>query len=282
MAEVDLEDTDGVADAVSSARPEWVFHLAAYGAYAHQSDLPRIVRTNIIGTVNVAEACTRSGFDAFVNAGSSSEYGLKDHPPEETEALEPNSHYAWTKAAATHYCRFTAASRCLEMTTLRLYSVFGPFEAPGRLMPTLVSRGLAGELPDLVDPAVGRDFVYVDDVCDAFVRAAERSSGEHGAIYNVGTGVQTTLGSLVELVKKRFGIEREPSWGSMPRRSWDTEVWVADNLKIAEELGWRPTHSLDEGFNLFVDWFADHPQLEQAYSRGVQPGRAPDGTLTVG
>ena len=80
--------------------PHWVFHLATYGAYSSQSDVQTIVTTNYNGTVNLVEACLETGFEAFVNAGSSSEYGYKDHAPVESELPEPNSHYAATKAAA--------------------------------------------------------------------------------------------------------------------------------------------------------------------------------------
>ena len=264
--EVDLEDGEAVERAVATFRPEWVFHLAAYGAYSQQADVRRMVRTNIAGTVNLVESCMATGFEALVNAGSSSEYGFKDHAPAETDVLEPNSHYAWTKAAATHYCRFTGATLGLPIATLRLYAVYGPYEEPGRLMPTLISSALEGGLPPLAGREVARDFVYVEDVCEAFVLTAETAS-DPGAVYNVGSGVQTTLEELVELVRRRFGTKIVPEWGTMANRSWDTNVWVANNQKIVRELGWKPRHTLDEGLEAFARWFETHPDVKGVYAK---------------
>ena len=135
LHELHLHDAETVARVVAQIRPDWVFHLAVHGAYSWQTELEQMVRTNIQGTMSLVSACLKTGFAAFVNAGSSSEYGLKDHAPAESEPLEPNSHYAVTKAAATLFCRYTAQSQRVHLPTLRLYSVFGPYEDPGGCCP---------------------------------------------------------------------------------------------------------------------------------------------------
>jgi dolichol-phosphate mannosyltransferase len=254
---VNLADASAVAESVRAIRPDWIFHLAAYGAYPRQTDLPTMVQTNVVGTINLVNAGVAAGCAAFVHAGSSSEYGFKDHPPPEQDALEPNSHYAWSKASATLYCRLTAQRENAPITTLRLYSAFGPYEEPSRLMPTLIARGFRGELPPLVDPHVARDFVYIDDVCEAFVLAATVPSTDVGAIYNVGSGIQTSISQLVDLARRELQIDHEPTWGSMANRSWDTSVWVSDNRAIQAALGWRPRYSLQAGFREFVVWMKE-------------------------
>jgi nucleoside-diphosphate-sugar epimerase len=90
-------------------------------------------------------------------------------------------------------------------------------------------------------------------------------------VYNVGTGIQSTLADVVEIARRRLPIRVEPSWGSMPNRSWDADVWVADNSKIRSELGWLPRHTLDEGFGNFVDWFLANPGLAALYHTGRAP-----------
>ncbi|HIG53540.1 MAG TPA: NAD-dependent epimerase/dehydratase family protein [Candidatus Latescibacteria bacterium] len=259
--EVDLHDAEGLARTISLIRPEWAFHLAAYGAYPQQTDLTRMIATNISATGHLIEACLAADCEAFVHAGSSSEYGLVDHAPAEGEAIDPNSHYAWTKAAATHLCRHIARDRDAHLTVLRLYSAYGPYETPTRLLPTLIRQGLRGELPPLVNPGIARDFVFVEDICEAFLLAAAHQQSERGAVYNVGSGVQTTLREIVELARRRLDIAAEPAWGSMGDRHWDTEVWVADAEKITRELGWRPRYTLAEGFDRTVKWFIDHADL---------------------
>ncbi len=253
-----LADIDSVRAVVDRVRAEWVFHLAAYGAYPNQRDLERMVSTNIVGTMNLLEAARGSGFEAFINTGSSSEYGFKDHAPAEDETLEPNSHYAVTKAAATMFCMYTARTHDLHVPTLRLYSAYGPYEEPSRLMPTIIMHGLDGKLPPLADPAIARDYVYSEDICDAFLAAARRTDVERGGVYNVGTGIQTTLRDVVHLARETLHIEAEPEWDSMPARSWDTAVWVSDISKIRREIGWSPRFDLKTGFRAFVDWLEQH------------------------
>lgn len=255
--QVDLSDTERLGAIVGEIRPDWVFHLAAYGGSSHQTDVDAMVSTNLVGTVKLLEACVKAGIEAFVHTGSSSEYGFKRHAPAETEMLEPNSPYAVTKAAATLFCRYTAQRYGLNLCTLRLYSVYGPWEDPARLMPQLIMKCLQGKLPQLATPSIARDYVHVDDVADACLLAASRPARETGAIYNVGTGVQTDLRTLVQMAREVLGVKAQPEWGTMPDRQWDSDVWVADSQKIRVQLGWKPKYQLQEGFQTTVRWYQD-------------------------
>lgn len=266
LVELNMTDAEATARAVAAIRPDWIFHLAAHGAYSYQKDLRQMVQTNIVATINLVEAALQTGIEAFINTGSSSEYGFKDHPPAEEEWLDPNSHYAVTKASATMYCRHTALSRQAPIRTLRLYSIYGPFEEPTRLFPALLIRGLRGEFPPLVNPAIARDFVYLEDACDAFIQAAAVAGQAPGAVYNVGSGVQTSLGELVEIVRRALRIEAEPQWGSMPDRHWDTAVWVADPARIRRELGWAPRYDLERGILEMAAWLCENPEYHKYYS----------------
>lgn len=250
-----LQDATAVEKAIAEIKPEWVFHLAAYGAYSWQKDLQRIVDVNVVGTMNLVQSCVNAGFESFVNAGSSSEYGFKDHAPAEDEFVDPNSHYAITKATATHFCRHTAKVNDLNIITLRLYSVFGPYEDSGRLMPTIIRHGLQGKLPPLVDPNIARDYIYTEDVNDAFIKCAQFANHERGAVYNLGTGTQTSIAQVVDVAKTLMNIDEEPVWGTMPNRSWDSSVWVADNSKIRETLNWEPKYSFESGLKEMIEWF---------------------------
>ncbi len=255
----DLRDEETLSRVVTGVRPEWVFHLAAHGAYPTQTDALRILHTNTVGTANLVMACLKTGFEALVNAGSSSEYGLKNHPPSETERLKPNSFYAVAKASATLFCTYAAQSTGTRITTLRLYSVYGPYEEPTRLMPTLIREGLRNRLPPLVNPDTARDFVYVDDVVQAFLLAATMTSEESGPVYNIGTGVQTTIRTVVDTARRVLNISAEPKWASMSDRIWDTNTWVSDSRLAGEKLGWRPKYSLEEGFRKMVEWCKANP-----------------------
>jgi UDP-glucose 4-epimerase len=259
--QVEFQDAKALGSIVGRIRPDWIFHLATSGAYSWQTDLSAMVQTNIVGTINLVQACLRTGFETFVNTGSSSEYGFKKSPPSEREWLEPNSHYAFTKASASLFCRYTAQSQNVRLYTLRLYSVYGPYEEPGRLMPTLIRLGRKGELPPLVNPETARDYVFVDDVVDAYLLAAIQPVQETGAIYNIGSGIQTSLRDVVNVARQELGIVEQPRWGTMPQRIWDTNIWVADKQKAFSALGWRPKFTFQQGFHTMVQWFSENAEL---------------------
>ena len=270
LHEAELRDREVAAHLVFATEPDWVFHLATHGAYSSQTDVARILDTTFTGTVNLLEAALKCGFESFVNSGSSSEYGHKDHAPAESEPLAPNSHYAVAKAAASMYCAFIAESSDAHVVTLRLYSAYGPWEEPSRFIPILLSRGLDGELPPLVSPDVARDFIHVDDVVDVYLLAAQNEDAAQPPIYNVASGVQTTIRDAVEAARRLLGIEAEPQWGSMGDRSWDTDVWVGDSSLIAERLGWRPRYDLDTGLAATVEWLLSDDAIRERYREAAR------------
>lgn len=267
----DLLDREAVRAAVRLIRPEWVFHLAAFGAYSSQQGMEPIVSTNLLGCVSLLDACSEAGVELFLNAGSSSEYGIKDHAPDEEEALEPNSHYAIAKAAATHYCRLTARRSDLNAVTVRLYSVYGPWEDPNRLIPTLIVQGLRGKLPPLVSPKIARDFVYVDDAIDAMLGIAS-TAVPRGSVYNVCSGRQTNLHEVVGIARRLMDIRAEPVWASMPERQWDTDVWVGSGARLEREVGWRASTGFEVGFQQTINWFRSQPDRVQFYMQKIDSG----------
>jgi dolichol-phosphate mannosyltransferase len=272
---VELLDADAVEAGVRAARPDWVFHLAAHGAYSWQRDPELIMQTNLVATVRLLAACQRRGFAAFVHAGTSTEYGFQDHAPAEDELPEPNSDYAVMKAAATLHCRFVAQRDDLHVVTLRLYSVYGPWEEPGRLMPTLVARGLEGHLPPLVSPDTPRDFVSARDATRGFLLAAQQDEVERGSVFNIASGRQTTLREVVEVARSQLEIAAEPQWGSEPQRSWDAAVWVGDAHKARKHLGWSAEDDLPAGFARLVEWLRERPDLWAHYE--IDPRRSVGG-----
>jgi UDP-glucose 4-epimerase len=263
VVEADLRDPVAIKAALRQVRPDWVFHLAAHGAYSWQRNTRGIMESALLGTVALVDGLVEVGCEALVHSGTSSEYGFKDHPPAETEVVEPNSPYAVAKAAGTMYCALAARTHGLRTSTLRLYSVYGPWEDPRRLVPKLIVRGMRSELPDLVDPSTARDFVFVDDAVDAFLLAVEGAPA--GAVYNIGSGEQTRLDQLVEIAREEWDISAEPRWGSAEARSWDTANWVSDPRLAAAEIGWRPHIGLAEGLSNTAEWLRAAPELWGRY-----------------
>jgi nucleoside-diphosphate-sugar epimerase len=249
----DLTDAEATRTAVLTARPDCVFHLAVLGAYPFQRDAEAIIQTNVFGTWNLLKACAEIDYEVFVNAGSSSEYGSKQFAMRETDVLEPNSYYAVSKSAQSLLCQHVARSENRPICTLRLFSVYGYFEEPTRLIPTLIRRCLAGQDLNMVSPSTARDFVFIDDVADAFLSVAEHSVAQ-GEIINIGTGVQHALEQVVQLVLELTGARVDVHWNEIPPRIWDTDTWVADITRSRRLLNWIPRTSLREGLERTIDW----------------------------
>src|SRR3989344_4366675 len=206
---MDIADTKVVREVIHKILPERIFHLAAHGAYPSQTDLQEMIRTNVVGTANLLQAALETDVEVFLNTGSSSEYGVKDHAPRENEPLSPNSDYAVTKATTTLLCCHHGKRTNKRIITLRLYSAYGPFEEPSRFMPRLLVCGMRGRYPPLVQPNIARDFVYIDDIVDAFVRAADQPGVQPGGVYNIASGKQTTLHEAVSTARGIFKIPEE-------------------------------------------------------------------------
>ena len=249
----DLRDAGSIGKAIESARPAIVVHLATHGAYEVQRDAVSILSTNVLGTQNLLEACARAKVALFVNAGSSSEYGFKTEPMRESDLPEPNSHYAVAKVAQTHLCRLASKACDLPMATFRLFSVYGPWEEPTRLIPTMIRRARAGLPLEMANQKIARDFVYVDDVLDA-ITAFEPLMKLRGDVINLGSGAETTLREVVDAVMSIVPSRSEVKWGAMADRKWDTDRWVSDPSLAKRLLGWEAKHRLIDGLEKMSQW----------------------------
>jgi dolichol-phosphate mannosyltransferase len=256
---VDLRDAEGMEKVMKAVKPLKVFHLAAYGSTSSQADFERMLQTNVIATNRLVRLAVDSKAESVICAGSSSEYGFRRHAPNEDEAPQPNSDYAATKAAGTMLCSHLSHDSCV-VRTLRIYSAYGPYESPSRLMPTLIREAMRGRLPELTTPLSAHDFVHVDDVVEAFLLAAAAKSQLPG-VFNIGTGIQTSLDDLVTLTSHLFKLNCDPVWGSMQPRLWDTDHWVSDPRRAEVELGWQAKIGLRDGIMQNSKWLESNKNL---------------------
>jgi nucleoside-diphosphate-sugar epimerase len=253
----ELLDAEAIRRVLVDVRPHAVLHFAAYGAYEHQSDGRQALLTNVIGTYYLLEASADAGVSLFVNAGSSSEYGFRDVPMHENLRLDPNSLYAVGKAAGTHLCSWVGREQeAMATVSFRLFSVYGPWEEPTRLMPTALRRVRAGLPLMMVAPDIARDFIYVEDALD-LVLAFEKLAGMRGEVFNLGSGVQSTLQDVVAAVEQVIGRAADVHWGGMPQRCWDTTCWQADISRARTRFGWTPRHNLVEGLAAMAAWMKE-------------------------
>ncbi len=234
-------------------QPKTVFNLSAYGAYSKQNNHITTYQTNFIGTLNILDAC--KNISAYIHAGSSSEYGLNSANPSEKGHFIPNSHYSVSKISSSYLIDYYGKFLNVPCLNLRLYSIYGAWEEPDRLIPRLIEMGRKGGYPNLVSPDTSRDFVHIDDCVRAFISAALKVNSKiAGNSYNIGSGVKTTLKDLVEIVKSQFNILADPLWGEMPAREWDTKEWVGNYDKAKLDLDWAPIITLKEGIKDVAEW----------------------------
>jgi nucleoside-diphosphate-sugar epimerase/glycosyltransferase involved in cell wall biosynthesis len=249
----DIVSAASVRSVFEAYRPRTVFNLAAYGAYSKQKNVQLTYETNVLGTVNLLEMCGPEM--VYVHAGSSSEYGFNCTTPKETDPVEPNSHYAVSKVSGAYLIQFYARVQGKKALNLRLYSIYGDWEEPDRLIPKVVESARQGKLPSLVSPDISRDFVFITDCVEAFLDAALSDfSRTAGRSYNIASGQKTTIGNLVEVVRQEFSIAETPVWGSMQNRQWDLAEWYGDPSAAHAYLGWQARTSLAEGLRRTLDW----------------------------
>jgi polyisoprenyl-phosphate glycosyltransferase len=254
---VDINDRNATQNLLDTVKPKTVFDCVAYGAYSFEKKTDLIYHTNFLSAVHMIEGLAKHGIAAYVHAGSSSEYGTNCSQPKEYDQCIPNSHYAVSKLAVADYLKFVGENQGVPCVNLRLYSVYGPLEDASRLIPNLLRHALNGHFPPFADSRTSRDFVHVDDVCDAFVLAAVRMHPDiYGHSFNIGTGIKTTIGDLAEITRRLFNIEEVPRFGTMQSRAWDLQDWYAQPAKAEAMLGWKAGISLPDGLKNTANWIA--------------------------
>ena len=249
----DITDETFIQNLITQISPSIIYHLAVHGAYSSQGDAKRILMTNVLGTWNLLGALEKKSYKLFVNTGSSSEYGFKQKPMQENDLTEPNSYYAVAKTAQTMLCQYTAKSQTKPIVTFRLFSVYGPYEEPSRLVPTIIRRCLQGEPLEMANPLTARDFIFVEDVVEAFLNV-QGLLGLSGEILNIGTGRQTTLKEIASTVLDVAGSSVDVHWHAIDDRCWDTSIWVGDVDNVQKILGWQAKTSLRDGLNQTMEW----------------------------
>lgn len=249
----DLGDLARLRRAVDACRPEVVYHLAAHGTLAGEHDRAAVFASNVSGTCNLLEALSRHDYRCLVHAGSSSEYGHKSGPMRELDRLEPRSDYAVSKAAATLLVQ-AEAYKGRPTTTVRIFSAYGPWEAPTRLVPYVMECCLRGERPQVTDGGQPRDFIHVDD-CVALLQRAAEVPAAIGQVLHAGSGRRQTVRGMVELaLQVCTGGYLTAEFGAEPPRQDEPKEWLADITRTTSLTGWRPGITPEQGLKSTWEW----------------------------
>lgn len=245
----DLTDEAVASDLLRRVRPDLVVHLASEVSGGRELELVLpMLRANLIATVNVMLACAEVGCSRLVLAGSMEEPDMADP---DAVAQSP---YAVAKWSALAYARHLHALHDLPVVHLRVFMVYGPGQLDLRkLVPYVTVSLLRGEAPKLTSGERGVDWVYVDDVVDAFLRASALP-GLEGRTLDIGSGSLTTARDLVLRLRELVGGDVEPAFGAIPDRALE-RVRAAKPGVAAEAMSWRPQTPLGEGLSRTVAYY---------------------------
>lgn len=248
---VDLADAGATGELIRVVAPDVVFHLASAVTGARDVGLVRpVLEANLGSVVNLLTAVAGAPIRVrLVLAGS----------VEETRGAEatPASPYAAAKSAATGYARMFHQLWDVSVTVLRVAMVYGPGQPDtAKLVPYATLALLAGRDPELSSGTRLVDWVYVDDVVDAFLAAGE-SEKSAGQVLDIGSGTQVSIRDTIELLATIVDGKGKPKFGARSDRPMD-HAQVADPGPAGELLGWRPVTGLAEGLRRTVEWYAAH------------------------
>ncbi len=259
----DIRDPHRVVKAVEGTQA--VCHLASLIAIPYSYHSPdSYVQTNVQGTLNLLQAALKGGVERFVHTSTSEVYGSAQYVPmDEKHPVVGQSPYSATKIGADQLVESFFRSYGLPAVTLRPFNTYGPRQSARAIIPTIITQVAAGnEEIRLGSLQPTRDFTFVDDMTDGFVKAldCDRVLGE---VINLGSGSEVSIGDLFSLITRVMDRQVKVALDPPRVRPEQSEVdrLLSDNRKAARMLDWKPLIDLEQGLARTVDWFNDPDNL---------------------
>jgi len=254
----DLLDDQAVDQAAQGV--EVIFHLGALisipYSYVHPT---QVVQTNILGTLNVLNACRRHGC-RLVATSTSEVYGSGLYVPiTEDHPLQAQSPYSASKIAADKLVESYCKSFNVQSVIVRPFNTYGPRQSARAIIPTIITQALALDTIKLGNLETTRDFTYISDTVKGFICAAQ-SDHWSGEVYNLGTGSEITIGELAEIIIRLIGRGVSVQVDDLRLRPAKSEVMrlLSDNSRARTDLVWQPTVSLEQGLQQTINWIKEH------------------------
>jgi nucleoside-diphosphate-sugar epimerase len=256
LAETDLQDADAVRSLVARSEPECAIHLGWYvvpGKFWTARE-----NLDCVGmTLSLAQALAEAGCRRLVGGGSCTEYDWDyGYLSETVTPLRPRTLYGVaknaTRAVLEAFCRRTSIS----FAWARVFYLYGPGEDPARLVPAVTLALLKGEVAKCTEGSQVRDFLVVEDVASAILAVAE--SKFEGSV-NIGSGEPASIRRIAELIGDSLGKREQLAFGAIKSDPSDPPFLLADVRRLRDEIGWKPSHTLDEALPRTVEWWKNNP-----------------------
>jgi NAD dependent epimerase/dehydratase len=266
----EVQDSFSVARAVAGC--DVVFHLAALIGIPYSYVAPKsYVDTNIVGTLNVLEACRSAGVQRLVQTSTSETYGTAQYTPiDERHPLQGQSPYSASKIGADKLAESYFRSMDVPVATLRPFNTFGPRQSLRAVIPTIIAQALHGETVRLGSLTPVRDFTFVTDTARAFIAMAVADEAV-GRTLNAGSGQGITIGELAQLILELTGSDAELIHEEHRVRPEASEVFelICDATQLRELTGWRPTVSLTDGLKAVITWMRGREPIARVHDYTV-------------
>ncbi len=266
----DVCDRDSVMHVTDGI--DTIFHLAALIGIPYSYIAPdAYVRTNVTGTLNILQAARARGIQRLVHTSTSEVYGSAQYVPmDETHPLVGQSPYSASKIAADKLVESFACSFELPVVTVRPFNVFGPRQSDRAIIPTIIAQCISGQkVVKIGDPSPKRDFTFVTDTVNGFIRAATTANAT-GRTVNIGHGESIAIGELADRICSIVGDCRWESESTRMRPTGsEVSELLCDSRLACDLLGWSPAVSLDDGLRQTIAFVQEHPHLFQPKSYRV-------------
>ncbi len=248
----DLADASIVRNHIETIKPDIIFHLASHVAGSRDLRLIRpTFESNLVSTVNLLIIASEMGCRRIILTGSLEE------PESDGGEVVPCSPYAAAKAASSSYARMFHALYQTPVVMTRLFMVYGPGQWDvSKLIPYVIRSLLSKQPPKLSNGQRQIDWIYVQDVVDGLIAAAQAPNIE-GHTIDLGSGTLTPIRTIVQQLADRISPQIELLWGTLPERPME-QTRAADVAKTYASTGWEPKTSLGMGLEHTVDWYREH------------------------
>lgn len=261
----DIANKQTIDDLFSIYEFDKVINLAAQAGVRYSIDHPYdYIQSNIVGFINILEACRHNNIKHLIYASSSSVYGLNEEQPftEEDKVDRPVSLYAASKKSNELMAHAYSKLYGIHTTGLRFFTVYGPYGRPD-MSPTLFANAIANDKSIKVfnNGEMFRDFTYVDDIVNGIVNIV--NSGQpinednlYYGIYNIGCGHKEKLLDFISEIEKAFGKESKKEF--LPMQPGDVVTTYASTKKLEKDFGYKPQITIKEGISKFINWYKEY------------------------
>jgi len=248
---IDLKKVEDVKNIIKKINPELVYHCAGHGIYSSQKDSTEIFSTNILSTFNILTALNESNnLHRLVNLGSFFEY-----------STNPTDPYTISKITQTKLVEYFFKEKKLPVITLRLFTPYGKFDSPGRLICDLMIALIRNKPLEIFSKHTKRDFIHIDDVITA-LETASQQLGIDGQIIDIGTGNEVSVEEIVNMSNQLSDNELVINWNDTKQREVDI---LDENIFLGrqqtQKLNWKPSSSLEDGLQRTIKWYKENINL---------------------